>query len=80
VSTQRGRVAAGSTQIVAELGLGHAVVPALPDWDRTARPGLRLIPIPMLPPLSAGWAVRQWNALSSLARAYRLHSLPLTAM
>ncbi|MDH6135618.1 DNA-binding transcriptional LysR family regulator [Kitasatospora sp. MAA4] len=56
--------------LLAELGLGHAVVPALPGWS-TAVPGpLRLIPIPMLAPLAAGWAVRQWDALSPLTREF----------
>ncbi|TGB15702.1 LysR family transcriptional regulator, partial [Streptomyces sp. MZ04] len=33
-------------------------------------PGLRLIPIPELPTLWTGWAVRRWDALSPLARAF----------
>ncbi|MGP3931198.1 LysR family transcriptional regulator [Nonomuraea sp. KM88] len=57
--------------LLAELGLGHAVVPALPNLlasgDRTA---LRLIPISALQPLSVGWAVRRWDALPPLARAF----------
>ncbi|MFD4603369.1 LysR family transcriptional regulator [Streptomyces sp. NPDC058464] len=57
--------------LLAELGLGHAVVPALPG--RRA-PGdadpLRLIPVPDLPPLTVGWAVRRWDALSPLARIF----------
>ncbi|MEU5211207.1 LysR family transcriptional regulator [Streptomyces sp. NPDC020742] len=57
--------------LLAELGLGHAVVPAVPglpvpsDGD-----GLRLVPIPALPPLSVGWAVRRWDALPPLARTF----------
>ncbi|WP_432038259.1 LysR family transcriptional regulator [Streptomyces cucumeris] len=55
--------------LLAELGLGHAVVPALPGWREpvVAHPALRLIPIPSLPPLAAGWAVRRWDALSPVA-------------
>ncbi|MDT3398842.1 LysR family transcriptional regulator [Streptomyces sp. B1866] len=58
--------------LLAELGLGHAVVPALPGWRDASEhpsehPALRLIPIPSLPPLAAGWAVRQWEALSPVA-------------
>ncbi|MFC0601780.1 LysR family transcriptional regulator [Streptomyces palmae] len=53
--------------LLAELGLGHAVVPALPGWHESARRDLRLIPIPWLPALAAGWAVRQWDALSPVA-------------
>ncbi|MFH8368031.1 LysR family transcriptional regulator [Streptomyces sp. NPDC018031] len=56
--------------LLAELGLGHAVVPALPGWHRSARRDLRLIPIPGLPPLAAGWAVRRWDALSPAALAF----------
>ncbi|WP_338671913.1 LysR family transcriptional regulator [Streptomyces sp. SCSIO 30461] len=64
--------------LLAELGLGHAVVPVMPGWrvpgQGTGRaPGdgaLRLVPIPDLPPLSVGWAVRRWDALSPLARAF----------
>ncbi|KUJ70228.1 LysR family transcriptional regulator [Streptomyces albus subsp. albus] len=53
--------------LLAELGLGHAVVPALPGWHDSTRRDLRLVPIPWLPPLAAGWAVRQWEALSPAA-------------
>ncbi|MCX4673211.1 LysR family transcriptional regulator [Streptomyces sp. NBC_01381] len=56
--------------LLAELGLGHAVVPDLPGWHGPTHPGLRLIPIPELPTLWTGWAVRRWDALSPLARAF----------
>ncbi|MFF3762701.1 LysR family transcriptional regulator [Streptomyces sp. NPDC001922] len=58
--------------LLAELSLGHAVVPALPGWvrDGSGHGGLRLVPIPALPPLAVGWAVRQWEALSPSARAF----------
>ncbi|MFF4186673.1 LysR family transcriptional regulator [Streptomyces sp. NPDC001691] len=56
--------------LLAELGLGHAVVPALPAWTGPGHPNLRLIPIPALPALTAGWAVRRWDALSPLAHAF----------
>lgn len=56
--------------LLAELGLGHAVVPALPGWRGPGHPSLRFIPIPAIPALSAGWAVRKWDALSPLARAF----------
>ncbi|MFY1676634.1 MULTISPECIES: LysR family transcriptional regulator [unclassified Streptomyces] len=65
------RVADWDTAILlAELGLGHAVVPDLPGWHGPGRPGLRLIPLPEIPPLRAGWAVRDRAALSSAARAF----------
>ncbi|MEU5878436.1 LysR family transcriptional regulator [Spirillospora sp. NPDC047279] len=52
--------------LLAELGVGQAVLPALPGWGRG--PGVvRLVPISGLPPLGAGWAARQWDALTPLA-------------
>ncbi|MBB5078614.1 LysR family transcriptional regulator [Nonomuraea endophytica] len=48
--------------LLAELGIGHALVPAMPGWGRRLRP----IAIPWLPALTVGWAVRQWRALSPL--------------
>ncbi|GAA2066840.1 LysR substrate-binding domain-containing protein [Streptomyces albiaxialis] len=57
--------------LLAELGLGHAVVPALPGWPVPGDDGpLRLVPVPALPPLPVGWAVRRWDALSPLARVF----------
>ncbi|MFD0265151.1 LysR family transcriptional regulator [Streptomyces sp. NPDC127106] len=57
--------------LLAELGLGHAVVPALPGWQVPGSGGpLRLVPVPALPPLPVGWAVRRWAALSPLARVF----------
>ncbi|MFD7613457.1 LysR family transcriptional regulator [Streptomyces sp. NPDC059828] len=62
--------------LLAELGLGHAVVPLMPGWRVSGDgpgPGggpLRLVPIPDLPPLPVGWAVRRWDALSPLARVF----------
>ncbi|MEU5643035.1 LysR family transcriptional regulator [Streptomyces milbemycinicus] len=57
--------------LLAELGLGHAVVPALPGLPVPGDSGpLRLVPVPALPPLSVGWAIRRWDALPPLARAF----------
>ncbi|MFE0810880.1 LysR family transcriptional regulator [Streptomyces sp. NPDC058848] len=57
--------------LLAELGLGHAVVPAVPGLPAATEDGpLRLVPIPALPPLPVGWAVRRWDALSPPARAF----------
>ncbi|WP_406340996.1 LysR family transcriptional regulator [Streptomyces sp. NBC_00648] len=56
--------------LLAELGLGHAVVPALPGWTTSGQGALRFVPLPMLPPLAAGWAVRQWDALGPLAQEF----------
>ncbi|MFF7634806.1 LysR family transcriptional regulator [Kitasatospora sp. NPDC008050] len=56
--------------LLAGIGLGHAVVPALPGWRASDHPTLRLVPIPGLPPLAVGWAVRQWGALPTLAQEF----------
>ncbi|RSN67965.1 MULTISPECIES: LysR family transcriptional regulator [Actinomadura] len=52
--------------LLAELGLGHAILPALPGWGGGSG-DVRLVPVPDLPPLTAGWAARDWDALSPLA-------------
>ncbi|OIJ68181.1 LysR family transcriptional regulator [Streptomyces mangrovisoli] len=54
--------------VLAELGLGHAAIPALPGLPPSG--GLRLIPLPEIPPLPVGWAVRRWDALTPLARTF----------
>ncbi|MET9773032.1 LysR family transcriptional regulator [Streptomyces sp. NPDC006367] len=57
--------------LLTELGLGHAVVPAVPGLLASAGEGpLRLVPVPALPPLTVGWAVRRWDALPPLARVF----------
>ncbi|MGW6271794.1 LysR family transcriptional regulator [Streptomyces sp. NPDC055060] len=76
--TERGISPASDTSVadwdtallLAELGLGHAIVPDLPGWRGPGHPDLRLIPIPDLPTLWTGWAVRRWDALSPLAKAF----------
>ncbi|MBD0842779.1 MULTISPECIES: LysR family transcriptional regulator [unclassified Streptomyces] len=55
--------------LLTELGLGRAVVPAFPGIAESGR-GLRLVRIPVLRPLSVGWAVRSWDALGPQARAF----------
>lgn len=56
--------------LLAELGVGRALVPALPGLAVPGEGTLRLIPVPALRPLSVGWAVRRWDALSPPARAF----------
>lgn len=56
--------------LLAELGLGHTVVPAVPGLRAAPDGPLRLVPVPALPPLPVGWAVRRWDALTPLARAF----------
>jgi DNA-binding transcriptional LysR family regulator len=56
--------------LLAGLGVGHAIVPALPRLaDLSSRP-VRAVPVPALDPLTVGWAVRQWNVLSPLAAEF----------
>ena len=56
--------------LLAGLGVGHAIVPALPGWQLLADGNVRCVPIRGLPPLTVGWAVRSWDALSPLARTF----------
>jgi DNA-binding transcriptional LysR family regulator len=56
--------------LLAELGIGHAIVPALPRLADPSGGPVRAVPIPALDPLTVGWAVRQWNALSPLAAEF----------
>jgi DNA-binding transcriptional LysR family regulator len=56
--------------LLAELGVGRAVVPALPGLPVPGDGDLRLVPVPALRPLSVGWAVRRWDALGPPARAF----------
>jgi len=59
-----------TAMLLAELGLGHAIVPRLPEPAAPGPSQLRLIPIPDLAPLATGWAVRQWDALSPVSREF----------
>jgi DNA-binding transcriptional LysR family regulator len=56
--------------LLAELGIGHAILPALPRLLPFSDSPLRAIPIPALNPLAVGWAARQWNALSPVATEF----------
>ncbi len=56
--------------LLAELGTGHAIVPALPRLADPSSSPVRTVPIPALDPLTVGWAVRQWNVLSPLATEF----------
>lgn len=56
--------------LLAELDIGHAVVPALPRLDLAPDSPVRAIPIRGLTPIAVGWAVRQWSALSPLATEF----------
>ncbi|MGW4565002.1 LysR family transcriptional regulator [Streptomyces sp. NPDC004561] len=56
--------------LLAELGAGRAVVPAVPGLPVPGAGALRLVPLPGLRPLPVGWAVRRWDALDPPARAF----------
>ncbi|MVU82346.1 LysR family transcriptional regulator [Nocardia sp. ET3-3] len=57
--------------LLAELGAGHAIVPALSyNSATTTEPRIRYLPLPFVPPLTVGWAVRRWDSLTPLARAF----------
>ncbi|GAA5082687.1 DNA-binding transcriptional LysR family regulator [Thermocatellispora tengchongensis] len=56
--------------LLAELGIGHAVVPALPRLVLSPGSPAKVVPIPALNPITVGWAVRQWDALSPLATEF----------
>lgn len=56
--------------LLAELGVGHAIVPALPGLADPSGGPVRTVPIPALDPLTVGWAVRQRNVLSPLAAEF----------
>ncbi len=50
-----------------ELGLGHAVVPAIHARQLRGSSRARAVPIAGFPPASLGWAARRWGALTPLA-------------
>jgi len=56
--------------LLAELGVGHAIVPALPGHPLYGDGLVRLVPLRGLSPLKVGWAVRKWDALSPFARSF----------
>ncbi|HEY7482926.1 MAG TPA: LysR family transcriptional regulator [Streptosporangiaceae bacterium] len=56
--------------LLAELGIGHAILPALPRLAIAPGDAVRAVPISGLASLTVGWAVRQWDALSPLATEF----------
>jgi len=56
--------------LLTELGIGHAILPALPGITDASPGPVRTVPIPALDPLTVGWAARQWNLLSPLATEF----------
>ncbi|GAA0943860.1 LysR family transcriptional regulator [Actinocorallia libanotica] len=56
--------------LLAELDVGHAVLPALPLLLPHSGTPLRTVPIPDLTPLTVGWAARRWQTLSPPAAEF----------
>jgi DNA-binding transcriptional LysR family regulator len=53
-----------------EVGLGHALVPALWVHDVADHRGLRAIPVRDVDPVTFGWIARRWDALNPVALAF----------
>jgi DNA-binding transcriptional LysR family regulator len=56
--------------VLAELDVGHALLPTLPRLDLTPDSPVRAIPVTGLGPITVGWAARQWRSLSPLAAEF----------
>lgn len=53
--------------LLVELGLGHALVPAIHGWNFAREGRVRAVPIEGLAGVTFGWAARRWRSLSPLA-------------
>jgi len=53
-----------------EVGLGHAIVPALWVHDLAEHRGLRAVPVVGVDPVTFGWVARRWDALNPVALAF----------
>jgi DNA-binding transcriptional LysR family regulator len=56
--------------MLAELGVGQAIVPALWAHDLERHGGLRARPVDGLAPVTFGWAARRWDALPPSAHTF----------
>jgi DNA-binding transcriptional LysR family regulator len=56
--------------LLAELDIGHAILPSLPRLGLAPSSAVRTVPITALSPITVGWAARQWDALSPLATEF----------
>lgn len=59
-----------TAKIFVELGLGHAIVPAMQAHNFVESGAVKAVLIEDLPPVSIGWAFRHWRHLSSAAREF----------
>lgn len=61
-----------TAKVFVELGLGHAIVPAVHAHNFARTGTVKAIPIVDLPAVSIGWAFRHWQHLSPAARDFAL--------
>ncbi len=59
-----------TARVFVELGLGHAIVPAVHAHNFTRAGTVKAVPITDLPSVSIGWAFRHWQHLSPAARDF----------
>lgn len=59
-----------TAKIFVELGLGHAIVPALHAHNFQKSGSVRAVLISDLPATTVGWAFRHWDRLSPIAREF----------
>lgn len=59
-----------TAKVFVELGLGHAIVPAVHAYNFARTGTVKAIAIADLPPVSIGWAFRHWQHLSPAARDF----------
>lgn len=59
-----------TAKIFVELGLGHAIVPAVHAYNFEKGGSVKAVLIADLPPVSIGWAFRHWHHLSPAAREF----------
>ncbi|MBX3622344.1 MAG: LysR family transcriptional regulator [Rhizobacter sp.] len=59
-----------TAKVFVELGLGHAIVPAVQAHNFSKTGSVKAVPIVDLPAVSIGWAFRHWQHLSPAAQAF----------
>lgn len=59
-----------TASVFVELGLGHAIVPAVQAYNFAKSGNVKAVFISDLPPVSVGWMFRHWNHLSTPARDF----------
>ncbi len=59
-----------TAHVFVQLGLGHAIVPAMQGHHFQQGGGVTVIPIEGLPPLQLGWATRQFRLLPPVAHDF----------